>query len=216
MFRSARFWIGLSSVAVFLILWELSGRLGWVDRLFVSEPGEVVWEGWALVTNPKFMDHAQTSFVEFVLGTTVAIVAGIPLGLALGRFRLFSQLFEPLVMAFYTTPRLALLPLFIIWMGIGINSKAAVVFLGAFFSLVISISDGIKSVNPLWVQAARSFGANEMEIFTKVMLPGTLPYLFTGLRLGLGRGLIGVIIAEMYVSTGGIGYLIMQTSQSFR
>ncbi len=216
MLRSERLRIGLVSVVVFLTVWELAGRLEWIDPLFISYPTEALVEGWGLISNPKFVDHLSISFTEFALGTVAAIVTGIPLGLALGRFRRFNQLFEPLVMAFYTTPRLALLPLFIIWMGIGIYSKAAVVFLGAFFSLVISVSSGLKEVNPLWVQAARSFGADELSIFRHVMLPGTLPYLFTGLRIGLGRALMGVVIAEMYVSSVGIGNLIMQTSQSFR
>jgi NitT/TauT family transport system permease protein len=113
-------------------------------------------------------------------------------------------------------PREAFIPLLLVWFGIGLNAKIAVVFLGAVFPLIANTYLGATSVDPVTVRAARAFCANGREMLAKVVLPSTLPYLIDGLRLGAGRGLIGVVVAEMYVSREGIGYLLMQAAQNFR
>ncbi len=214
--RHDRVMVGALAVLCVVAFWELSGRNGWVNPLFTSYPSQVLREGIELMSSPRFPEHARASFLEFAYGFVLGILVGLPLGLILGRFRRLNLIFEPLIMALYVTPRLALLPIIIVWLGIGLYSKVAVVFLGAVFPILINVLTGIKLVDPLWLRAARSYGASELDLFTKVMLPGSLPYIFLGVRLGLGRALLGVIVAEMYVSTVGIGHLIMQAGEIMR
>jgi NitT/TauT family transport system permease protein len=150
------------------------------------------------------------SAIEFFVGFGVALFAGVGFGLFIGWYKDLEYSFEPLIMALYSTPRDALIPLIIIWLGIGLYSKMAVVFLGAVFPILVNTVAGIQSVDPVLIRAARSFGAREGAIFRKVVLPGSLPYMIAGIRLGVGRGLIGFVIGEMYVAEKGIGFLIMR------
>lgn len=214
--RREQLLIGVSAVVAVVIAWEIAGRFNLVNSRFTSYPTEVISEGLALVNSRQFGQHLGVSALEFLLGMAAALAVGVPLGLLIGRFRRLKMMFDPILTVMDVTPRLAFVPILIIWVGIGVPSKAGIVFLGAVFPLIINLIAGIKAIHPTWVSAARSYGASEWAIFWKVLFPGTLPYFFTGLRLSLGRGLLGVIVGEMYVSTMGIGNLIMSSGASFR
>lgn len=198
-----------------MALWETAGRFEWVNPLFTSYPTEIVASGIDLFSR-GFTDDLLASLWPFVIGYTAALVIGIPLGLALGRFRVLRLLTQSVLMAAYTTPRLALLPILLIWLGIGTGSTAIVVFLGGVFPILVTAMAGVVQVNKTWVSAAQAFGAREREIFAKVILPSTLPYIFSGVRLGLGRALLGVVVSEMYVSQEGVGHVIMRAGQTFQ
>jgi NitT/TauT family transport system permease protein len=156
------------------------------------------------------------SLQEFAWGFLFAVLVGVGLGFLMARFKRVDRALGPTVWAIYAVPREAFIPLLLVWFGIGLNAKIAVVFLGAVFPLIANTYLGATSVDPVTVRAARAFCANGREMLAKVVLPSTLPYLIDGLRLGAGRGLIGVVVAEMYVSREGIGYLLMQAAQNFR
>jgi sulfonate transport system permease protein len=146
----------------------------------------------------------------------LALITAIPLGLVLGTSRRLRLFIEPPLMALYTAPRLVLLPILIVWLGIGMASKVAVVFLGAVFPIIINTIAGIRDADQRLIQAARAFGASQLDIYLKVLIPGSLPAILLGIRLGIGRGLLSVIVGEMFVSEAGIGYQLMSYGQSMQ
>ncbi|MBI2369398.1 MAG: ABC transporter permease [Deltaproteobacteria bacterium] len=205
----ARATVGTLSVLLFIGLWQTVGGLALIDPRYISTPVDVVRAGVDLVRTEELWRHLRVSGAEFALGFVASLVVAVPLGLLAGWYRRLGYLVDPVLMTFYAMPRDAMLPLIIIWLGIGIYSRAAVVFLGAIFPIIVNTMAGIRKVEPVWIRCARSFGARERHLFWKILLPGALPYIMTGVRLGIGRGIIGVIVAEMYVSVEGLGELIM-------
>lgn len=212
---------GIGSVLAFLLIWEFTAALHLVDPQYISQPSRVIGAGFKLITSGSFYYSAYISLVELIVGFLFAVVVGVALGLLMGHYRMIGGLFDPLVMALYATPRMALIPLFVIWFGVGMGSKIFVVFIGALFPVLVNTITGIRQVDRILLRAARSYGATEWQLFTKVLLPGALPAMLTGIRLGWGRGILGVVIGEMYVAIAGLGYLIstagnaMQTDQLF-
>ena len=211
-----RTWIGGLSVLVFLILWEIAMPLGWVKVADISRPTLVVKSFFELAAEGEIYLPLAISLKEFILGFLLALVVGIPLGIVLGRYRLPSLVLDPLLMAFYTMPRMAMMPMLVVWFGVGLGATIAVVFLGAVFPILINTAVGIREIDPLWIRAVRSFGGKEWDIFKKVLLPGAVPPMMTGVRLGVGRGLLGMVVSEMYASTAGIGGQIALYGNSFR
>jgi ABC-type nitrate/sulfonate/bicarbonate transport system permease component len=208
--------LGTTSVAVFLIVWQIVGSASATTADLISYPTQVVTTAAAMTASGELGSNALVSLQEFLYGFLPAIVVGIALGLAMGRYRRVRYLLDPLIMAFYTAPRIALIPLLVIWFGVGIESKVAVVFLGAIFPVIVNTMAGVDQVDPLWVRAVRSFGASDWQVLTKVMLPGALPAVMAGIRLGLGRAIIGVVVGEMYVAVAGVGRLVQVYSGAGR
>lgn len=212
---------GIGSVLVFLLSWEFVAALGLIDPQYISQPSHVVVAGIKLIATSSFYYSAYISLVELVTGFILAVFAGVALGLLMGHYRIIGGLFDPMIMALYATPRMAMIPLFVIWFGVGMGSKIFVVFIGVLFPVLINTITGIRQVDRILIRAARSYGATEWQLFTKVLLPGALPAMLTGIRLGWGRGILGVVIGEMYVAMAGLGYMIstagnaMQTDQLF-
>lgn len=204
------------SVAGFLVLWEVAAARGWIDAGFFGRPSAIWASGLSIARTPNFGEHVRWSLSEFLLGMLLAAVVGIPLGLVVGYNRVASELLDPLLMAFNSTPRVALVPLIVVWFGVGIWAKALVAFAGAFFPIVVTLAAGLKGVDPSWIKAAKSFGSSEGQIFRHVLLPSSAPYLMAGLKLGIGRAVIGVIIAEMFAATRGIGLLMGFASSAVR
>jgi NitT/TauT family transport system permease protein len=213
---SRRTVVSAAAVAVFLAAWELAPRAGLVDDRFTGRPSRVAAAGVEIVTDPSFPRHAATSVGELGSGMALAAVVAVPLGLATGTSRTLGHLLSPLIMALDASPRLALLPVLVVWLGIGFASKVAVVLASAAIPIVVNTMAGVRQVDASWAIAARSFGASPLDVFRKVLLPGSLPGIMTGVRLGLGRGILGVVVGEMYVSQAGVGNLIMQFGSSFR
>jgi len=171
---------------------------------------------WTAIAKGSIWKDIWVSFQEFAWGYLLAVALGIPLGILTGWYRRLNYVVEPFVSALYATPRVALLPLFIIWFGIGINSKIAVVFAGAIFPILISSFSGMRTLDANLLKCARSFGANDWQIFRTIALPGSIPFIITGLRLGIGRALIGVVVGELYAATAGVGYLITVAGATFQ
>ena len=208
--------IGTVAVVLFVTAWEGVVRLGLVNPLFTSSPIRIVSTFFQMAREGALAKDIQVSGSEFLIGYSLAIVVGILTGVAMGWYRDVSAALQPFVSALYSTPRIALVPLFIIWLGIGIWSKVAVVFLVAMFQILISTEAGVRAADESLIRTARSFGANDRQIFATIVLPGAVPFLIAGLRLGLGQALVGIVVGELYAATAGIGYEIAVAGQTFQ
>jgi NitT/TauT family transport system permease protein len=211
-----RLLIGGGTLAAFLLAWELCADSHLVDPLFISSPSRVVRAGATLIVDPDFWNDVKVSASEFTFGYVAAAVIGIPLGLLMGSSRRLSYILSPIVDTFNAVPRVTLLPLLIIWFGIGIWSKVAVVFLGAVIPIVISALSGVKTNEARFLTMARSFSASRGRIFASIVLPGTVPYIFTGLKYAAGRALLGVVVGELYAATAGVGHMIADAGNLFQ
>jgi ABC-type nitrate/sulfonate/bicarbonate transport system permease component len=208
--------IGAATLAIFLVAWEFCADTHLINPLFISSPSRVARVGAVLIFDPDFWNDVSVSASEFAFGYIAAAVIGIPLGLAMGTSRRLSYLLNPFVDTFNVVPRVTLLPLLVIWFGIGIWSKVAVVFLGAVVPIVISGRSGVKTNEARFLAMARSFSASRVKMFTSIMLPGTVPYIFTGLKYAAGRALLGVVVGELYAATAGVGHLIADAGNLFQ
>ncbi len=208
--------IGTVAVILFVITWEGIVRLGTINPLFTSSPTRIVSTFFQMTHEGVLAKDIRVSSTEFVIGYSMAIVVGILVGVAMGWYQDVSAALQPFVSALYSTPRIALVPLFIIWLGIGIWSKVAVVFLVAVFQILISTEAGVRAADESLIRTARSFGAHDGQIFTTIVLPGAVPFLIAGLRLGLGQALVGIVVGELYAATAGIGYEIAVAGETFQ
>jgi NitT/TauT family transport system permease protein len=213
--RRARI-ISITAVVVFMSTWEGVVRFGVVNPLFTSSPSRIVATFLRMLQEGVLAKDIRVSGTEFLIGYSLAIVVGVVVGVAMGWYRDVSAALQPFVSTLYSTPRIALLPLFIIWLGIGIWSKVAVVFLVAMFQILINTEAGVRAADESLIRTARSFGANDWQIFTTIVLPGAVPFLIAGLRLGLGQALVGIVVGELYAATAGIGYEIAVAGETFQ
>jgi len=200
--------IGGGTLIALLLLWEGFARSGLIDPLFISSPTRVAQTGWGLLQDSDFWNDLGVSGTEFLFGYGMAVAVAIPLGLAIGLSRRLQYMLSPFVDTLNAVPRVTLLPLIVIWSGIGIWSKVVVVFLGAVIPILINTQSGVKACEARFIQVARSFSASRFKIFSSIILPGTVPFVFTGLKYGAGRALLGVVVGELYASTAGIGHMI--------
>lgn len=205
---------GVLGVVLFLAAWEFGSRAGVVDRAFFGRPTGIVEAGIREMQTEGFWGDLGASVSEFALGYLLAMAIGIPVGLAAGWFRRLQYALDPWLNFFNSLPRIALLPILVIMFGVfGPASKIAVVFLGAFFSIVIPTLQGVRTVDRRFLDVARSFNASQSRLFRSVVVPATVPFIITGLRLGIARALIGVVTAELYTQTEGIGVLIRRATE---
>jgi NitT/TauT family transport system permease protein len=209
--------LGSIAVALFLIAWELVGNVyQLVNPMFMSAPS-LIWKAAVqLFGSGEIWNDLRVSGIEFAWGYFLSVLVGVPFGIAIGWYKKFAYTCDPFVNAMNATPRVALLPLVIIWLGIGILSKVGIIFLGAVFPLIINTRDGVKTTPHNLLTAARSFGASEWQIFRSVVIPSTVPFILTGLRLAIGRALIGVMVGELYAATAGIGFMITVAGATFQ
>lgn len=207
--------LGALSVSIFLVLWELLPALNWVKPIFTSSPSRIFGAAVWLFQN-GFWSDIIVSAQEFALGYGLAFVVAVPLGVALGWSKVLRAICQPFVSALYATPRVALIPLLILWLGIGIGSKVAVVFLGVLFPILINTMAGIRTVDDDLIKCAKAFGASRFKQLTTVALPSTVPYILAGMRLGIGRGLVGIVVGELIASTAGIGHMMSLAGATFQ
>jgi NitT/TauT family transport system permease protein len=208
--------ISVLAVLVFLVGWQVVPALGWVNGQFTSQPSAVAVAAIDIVRTDDFFFHAWVSLSEFLVGFALALVVSIPLGVLLGTSRYARYLIDPPLMALYMAPTLILLPILVIWLGIGMASKVAVVFLGAIFPIVVNTMAGMREADPKLVRAAQSFGANKLDVFVRILIPGSLPSIVMGMRLAVGRGVLGVVVGELYASEAGIGHQLVTYGSAMR
>jgi ABC-type nitrate/sulfonate/bicarbonate transport system permease component len=200
----------LAALAIFLGAWEATSRVGLIDPLFASSPTLIVEKFIEMFSDGSIWPHIAASAQVIAMGFGLSVAVGVPIGLVMGRVPLVAATIEPFVAALYASPQVAFLPLLIIWLGIGFSSKVALVFLGSFVIVLVNTETGVTQVDPRLVETARSFTARERQIMTKIVLPSALPFIIAGMRLAIGRALVMVVVAEIYASNKGLGYLIFQ------
>lgn len=209
--------LGAAAVVVFFTIWELVGNtFQLINPMFMSAPSLIFKAAVGLVSSGEIWNDLKISGIELFWGYTLAAAFGVPFGIMVGWYKRASHVFDPFINAMNATPRVALLPLVIIWLGIGILSKVGIIFLGAVFPILINTRDGVKTTPHSLLTCARSFGASEWMIFKTVVLPSTLPFILTGLRLATGRALVGVMVGELYAATAGIGFMITVAGATFQ
>jgi NitT/TauT family transport system permease protein len=212
---SVRIWGAGVSVLGGLALWEAISRLVVANKLFLAAPTQIGAAIWKLSASGELAHHVAVSASEFALGFGIASVLGILLGLAMAESVAAKTMLQPWVSGLYATPTVALAPLFLLWMGIGIWSKVIVVVTLVLFPVALNTEFGLLAASPRLRETARSFGASPRQIFFKISLPSAMPFIFTGLKLGVGRALIGVVVAELFGSRAGIGRLISDAAETF-
>ena len=208
---------GLIGFVIVLPLWELVVRLGMVKRVTLSSPSLIF--GTAindLLVTRELWPHLGQSSQQFVLGLGLALLTGVPLGLALGLFRRLNYLLDPWLSAIYATPTIALVPLIVLVLGIGLESKVFIVWLEAVIGTVVSTMAGVRAAEARYLDLAKSFRAPRRLTFTSVILPSSFPYILTALRLGVTRALVGVVVAEFFASNKGIGFFINFSGTALR
>ncbi|MGH7267800.1 MAG: ABC transporter permease [Candidatus Rokuibacteriota bacterium] len=201
------------SVLLFLAVWELLGRH--VDPILLSYPTAILRAFPVLIASGELTRHAGSSLLSFLGGFGLAVAVGIPVGLLMGRYRLAEYALDWHVHALYATPRVATIPLLVLWLGLGTAVKIAIVFLTAVFPIVLATYRGARSVGPHFTETALAYGAGPLQVFVKVFLPATFPYVVAGVRLGIGRGIIGITLAELFTAVSGLGYLLVAYANSF-
>ncbi len=208
--RHGPFWL---SILVGLAIWEIAGRNS--SPAFLVSFTETLRRLWQMIDGggfiPAFIDSSQL----FITGFVLALVVGAPLGLLLARVRVLRVGIEPYLMTLYATPMVALIPFILSLMGFGFAPKVLVVFLFAVFPVLYNTVEGARSIKPEMIEVAKSFRSGEWALWSEVMLPYTLPYIMTGVRQAIGRALVGMVAAEFFLSSTGLGQLIMGASQNF-
>jgi len=209
--------LGTVAVLIFLGAWELVGNVfQLINPMFMSAPSLILNAAVQLFGSGEIFNDLYVSGVELFWGYLLSAVVAVPFGIMVGWYKRASYIFDPFINAMNATPRVALLPLVIIWLGIGILSKIGIIFLGAVFPIMINARDGVKTTPHNLLTAARSFGASEWIVFKSVVFPSTIPFILSGLRLGLGRAIVGVMVGELYAATAGIGFMITVAGATFQ
>ena len=202
-------------IILFLLLWEFAPRLGWVDSVFLPSFSTVVIAGWDLVVSGTLWDHFQASFLRSVIGFFIALILAIPLGLLIGWYPLSRRLFNPILELFRNTATLALLPVFILLLGIGEISKISIVVYSCFFPILLNTIVAVNNVDPLYIKSARSMNVPTYKLFYKVVIPASLPTIFTGIRMAGSYAILVLIAAEMVGAKAGLGYFITFAQYNF-
>lgn len=201
------------SPLAFLLLWEGVVRVGQVNQLLIPAPGSVIATMVEMTLDGRLPWAVMVSLGRVLQGFVYGALLGVALGLLVGWFRAVEDAIDPLVAATYPIPKSAIFPLFILWFGLGETSKVMTILIGVLFLVLINTVTGVKSIDPVLIKAARDLGATQGQIFAKVVIPGSLPNIFTGLRLGAGMALILVFITEIEATKAGLGFLLWESYQ---
>jgi NitT/TauT family transport system permease protein len=200
--------------AALLILWEIWGR--GQSPWFFTYPSAILRAGLVMLQSGEIYEALKVSLKALGVGYALAAFTAIPMGLLAGRFSYLRRLLSPIMMAFYVTPRLALIPLIIIWVGIGFWAKITVIWLITFFAIFFNLLHGMGSLSQSYLDVAKAYGANEYQILREVTLPAIMPFIATGLRLGLGLALIGMVVSEFLIGLTGLGGVIIYYSSRLK
>lgn len=203
----------MATIGAFLLAWEVYGRS--LNPIFLSYPTAVAGAFAELILNGRLLGATFQSLSALGIGFSVSIVSGVVVGLLMGRYRTVYHALDPFIIALYNTPSVALIPLIQLWFGLGLQAKVVIVILSAFFPIVINTFAGVRNTSRGMVDVVRAFGASERQVMTKVVVPGAVPFIMAGMRLAVGRAVIGVVVAEFFTAVTGLGGLIIVFSNSF-
>ena len=207
--------LGGSAVLIALAVWEAFWSTGRISPLFFSGPSAIAKQFAYTWTKGNLKSDLLYSGTNFVLGFAGALVLGVVLGVIVGWYKKVRLILDPFLNALYATPRIAMIPLIIIWFGVGMWSKVFIVFISAFFPVLVNTVGGMRAIDRDLLRAARSFCASDWQIFKTVAIPGSVPFILTGVRQGVALGLIGVVVGEMFGGSEGIGFMVAYGGQTF-
>jgi NitT/TauT family transport system permease protein len=207
--------LGITTIVIILGLWEIVPALVPLSagtRLFLATPSQILATLWELFATGTIWAPLTVSATGFAVGLGLAVIVGLPLGVILGRSKTCDALFDPFITALNATPRLVFLPLLLLWFGLGLWSKVTIVFIGALLPMVINTIEGVRNTDKVLVNVVRSFGAKEWDIARMVVVPNAMPYIVAGLRLAIGRAILGVVVSEFFGSESGLGVMMVQAA----
>lgn len=212
--RYADILLPLTAFLVFIAVWEVLGRL--TDPILFSPPSRVLKGFGELLSTGRLQRATLITLNALSVGFLLSVAVGIPLGLVLGRWKLLSDVLEPYIDAIYATPRVVIVPLVILWFGVGYEGRLFIIWIGTVIPIIINTAIGVRHARRDLVEVATSFGANEGQLARHVILPGAVPYIVAGLRIAMGRALVGVIVAEIFLDLTGLGGVVQTESAYFR
>jgi ABC-type nitrate/sulfonate/bicarbonate transport system permease component len=198
-----------------LAIWELAARLGWIDVRFFPAPSNVAKAMATSLRSGELLVNTQATLQRLLLGFVLGGLPGLAVGILMGVYRPLRLIFDPLIAATYPIPKSAILPLILLIFGLGESSKVVMVAIGAFYPIAINTTSGVREISPIYFDVGRNFNASRWDIFRTVALPGALPFIMTGAKLGAGLGLILISIAEMMGAKTGLGYMIWSAWETF-
>ena len=206
--------VRIGAAVTILVIWEIAGRQ--INPLLFTPPTGVARAAVQVIGSGELWKYLRVSLKVFAIGTSLGTVVGIVLGIAMARVRILDLSLEPFMIALYSTPMVALIPLLVLWLGFGDSAKAAVIFMFTVFPILINTYQGVKSVDPKLLEVARSYRSSERALWFDVILPSSLPFMVAGIRLAIGRGLVGMVVADLYTAVSGVGYLIVRYAQNIQ
>ena len=206
----------LLAVAIFLLIWEIVSRLELVDPVFLPPFSKVLAALGDLIISGELFKHIAVSLQRSIIGFCLGLVFAVPLGLVIGWFKGFEYFVDPLLQAFRQTSTLALFPVFILLFGIGEVSKVAIIFWGVQWPILLSTIAGVKNVDPILIKSARSMGTSPCTLFIKVIIPASIPSIFTGIRLSATTSILVLIAAEMIGANAGLGFLLYDAEVKYK
>jgi NitT/TauT family transport system permease protein len=205
--------VRIVSLVSVLALWQVVGK--GIDPTLFTTPTAVAVAAFDMILSGELWTYLWPSLIVLVIGLALAVVIGIAVGLLLARFWVLDVAFGVYITFLYSIPSVALVPLIVLWAGFDTGAKVIILFLFAFFPMVINTYQGVKNVDPKLLEVGRAFRCTEGQLWTNIVLPAALPFIITGLRLAVGRGMIGMVLADLYTAISGIGYLIVRTAATY-
>jgi ABC-type nitrate/sulfonate/bicarbonate transport system permease component len=213
--RRQRILFGVLNLTAFFVLWQLVATYGDIPKLFLPSVTDVFGELREMSGEGILWSNLAISATIYLIGMVLSIVIAVPAGLVIGGIPLLDRALSTYVWAMYTMPRIVLMPLILLWVGINDASRITIIVLSAVPATLVVVMEGVKTVDNSLVRAARSFGASRFQLFRAVVMPSTVPFIATGIRMGVARGLLGLFIGELFTSTNGIGYIIALAQKTF-
>ncbi len=205
--------IRLASLIVVLALWEIFGAR--IDQTLFTTPSKIAVAAVGMIASGELWNYLAPSLFVLLIGLSMAVVVGVLIGVMLARYWILDLALGVYITFLYSIPSVALVPLIVLWAGFETSAKVIILFLFAFFPMAINTYQGVKNVDPKLLEVGRSFRCSERQLWINIILPGALPFIITGLRLAIGRGLIGMVLADLYTAISGIGYLIVRTASTY-
>ncbi len=204
----------IGSLVCVLVIWEIYGRS--VNPVLFTYPTAIVQAAGDVIGSGELWQYLSASLVVFVQGLGLAMMVGIPTGVLMARFHVVDAVLEMYINALYAMPTVAIVPLIVLWFGFDTVAKTVIVFLFTIFPMILNTYQGVRNVEGNLLEVARSFCSGERRLWSDVIIPSALPYILVGIRLAIGRGLVGIVIADFYTAVSGIGYLIVTYANSFQ
>jgi NitT/TauT family transport system permease protein len=213
--RKQRTIVTLVNLTLFFVLWEFLATVSGVERIFLPKISEIWRETVEMYQEGILVENIVISLRVYAVGLSISLLIGVPLGILIGGIKILDKILLPYLWVIYTTPLIILMPLVLLWVGINDTARVLLIILSAVPAVVVIVMEGVKTVEPSLLRAARSFGAGKAVLFTKVIFPSTVPFIATGVKMGVSRALIGLFVGELFTSADGIGYIITLSQKVF-